>query len=81
MWHLLIVVGSLAILFAAGYVFLNNSLYKDFEDKDFAVQVCGMLQQHPGCIRPFESASHYLLAGPVLSSFCLVSEPCAAGPL
>ena len=48
MWHLLIVAASLAILFAAGYIFLNNSLYKDFEDKDLAVQVCGMLQQNPG---------------------------------
>ena len=38
MWHLLIAVGSLAILFAAGYIFLNNSLYKDFEDKDPGLQ-------------------------------------------
>ena len=35
----LVVTVSLAVLFLAGWLFLNHSLYRDFEEKDTIVQV------------------------------------------
>ena len=39
MWQIIVVLFVLALLFAAGLLFVNQSLYKDFEGKDPVVQV------------------------------------------
>lgn len=39
MWQVVVVLFVLGVLFAAGLLFVNQSLYKDFEGKDPIVQV------------------------------------------
>ena len=39
MWQIIVVLFVLAFLFAAGLLFVNQSLYKDFEGKDPVAQV------------------------------------------
>ena len=47
MWQIIVVLFVLALLFAAGLLFVNQSLYKDFEGKDPVVQVrCAYITQY-----------------------------------
>lgn len=47
LWSLIVVVGSLSVLFLGGWLFLNGSLYRDQEDKDTATQVAGTCPSSP----------------------------------
>lgn len=46
MWQIIVVLFVLAFLFAAGLLFVNQSLYKDFEGKDPVAQVDMHTTQH-----------------------------------